>query len=385
MKENKNLLSTTNGEVSYQNPSNSLKSSKIEIPAVLVDTVNKIFQESLTHKGNRIPNEEGLWKILIKPEFKSGIKNGELLLEKGVLEIRNSQTGQFVGKAQLSSVNIEDVTKKGTAPSLLKISRSIASISGQLQMAEISKKLDLIHDKINLIGEFLWRDKVSELQAINSTVEEAIESLPNEYALIRINDSIGNLKSLSVFFQKTIEDLLNKKIDYRLSGDFVDGLKFWEWRRENKNEYNKRYNNEIQAFINEYSFLIDLYFQSLGLIGTCYQITNEYHHASKYFNLIDTKINSFSNELSNKLIYLLNVSELQSGDNIDFSNLCIKLKNRKLPKSMLNEIDYNKKKTKEIKDMHSMLTTQFENIQITYEANPTLLLEEIDNDSFKLS
>lgn len=380
MEENKNLISGTNGEVSYLNSNDPLKSSKIEIPTVLADTVNKILQESLVHKGNKQPNEEGLWKIFIKPEFKNGINNGDLLLEKGALEIRNTQTGKFVGKAQLSSVNIEDVAKQGTAQSLSKVSRSIASISGQLQMAEISKKLDMIYANINSIAEFLWNEKVSELQAINSTIEEAIESLPNKYALTRINDSIKGLKSLSIFFENTIDDLLNKKIDYRLSGDFVDGLKFWEWGKENRNEYNSKYTNEIQGFINEYNFLIELYFQTLSLIGTCYQITNEYHHASKYFNSIDTKINIFSTELAHKLIYLLNISGIKVGNNIDFSNVYTKLKNRKLPESMLNEVNFNNENIKEIKSMHSTLVTQFENIQIAYEVDPNLLLEGISND-----
>ncbi|MFD1040343.1 hypothetical protein ACFQ3N_18365 [Virgibacillus byunsanensis] len=374
------IINTIGGELTY-NDSKS-KGNEISVPSDLIDSVNKIIQESINNNDFPLYKDkiDDLWKISINPEFQNGIDTGNLSIKKGSLEIRNAKTGKFVGKAQLNEMTPEELIKKNKPSTLSNISRNIASISGQLQMAEISKKLDVIHEKIDQLGQFLWKEKVSRVHSINSVIEEAIESLPNKNAMVRINDCIKDLKFLSDFIEETIEEVLSRKIEYKLISDFIDGLKVWEWRSKYRNEYNKKYNDEIQLFMHEYSFLLDLYFQTLGLIGTCYQITNEYHHASKYFRKIESKINYYSTELVSKLIYLLNVDGISINDDNSLLHIAESLKNRKLPKTLLQEINTNYIKVDEVKNMHIRLVSQFEEIQISYDVDTQLLMGDINND-----
>ncbi|MBM7572947.1 hypothetical protein [Aquibacillus albus] len=327
------IINTIGGELTY-NDSKS-KGNDVSVPSELIDSVNKIIQESIKNKDFPLNKDkiDDLWKISINTEFQNGIDTGNLSIKKGSLEIRNTKTGKFVGKAQLNDMTPEELIKKNNPSTLSSISRNIASMSGQIQMAEISKKLDIIHEKIDKLGQFLWKEKVSSVHSINSVIEEAIESLPNKNVMVRINDCIKDLKFLSDFIEETIEEVLSRKIEYKLISNFIDGLKVWEWRSKYRNEYNKKYNDEIQLFMHEYSFLLDLYFQTLGLIGTCYQITNEYHHASKYFRKIESKINYYSTELVSKLIYLLNVDGISINDDISLLHIAERLKKRKIPKT----------------------------------------------------
>lgn len=142
-------------------------------------------------------------EITIKPDLQKGIEKGKLVRDKGSLVIRNKQSGKIVGKANLEESLVE---LKNTSPL-----STIANLSGQIQMAEISQKLDIINNKIDLIGKFQWREKISELRGLKQSIEEAVESLPNKHAIERINDSIIQLNILSNFFKNTIEELLNKK------------------------------------------------------------------------------------------------------------------------------------------------------------------------------
>lgn len=382
MDNNPSIINATGGELTYNNSTKTNKNNEVSVPSELIDTVNKIIRENINDIDVQLNKDkiDDLWKITIKPEFQNGIDTGSLSIKKGSLEIRNAKTGRFAGKAQLNEMTTEELIKKNKPSALSNISRNIASISGQIQMAEISKKLDVIHEKIDQLGQFLWKEKVSMVHSINSVIEEAIESLPNKNAMVRINDCIKDLKFLSDFIEETIEEVLSRKIEYKLIQNFLDGLKVWEWRSKYRNEYNKKYNDEIQLFMHEYSFLLDLYFQTLGLIGTCYQITNEYHHASKYYRKIESKINYYTTELVSKLIYLLNVDGISINDDTSLLIIAERLKNRKLPKTLLQEINLNDIKVDEVKNMHKRLVSQFEEIQISYDVDTQLLMGDINND-----
>lgn len=378
MNQNNELIDSIKGEVNYQDPIDSAKRAKIEIPAFLIDIVNKALQEKLlTSLPKKLKEEsaEGLWKIIIRPEFHQGLRDGSFSMSEGTLEIRNAITGRYVGKAQLDNTHIQEIAKNNNIGSLSDVFGSIANISGQMQLAEISKKLDILNEKIDSLGEFLWREKMSELQAVKSTIEEARESLPNPYAFTRINESISKLQTLSNFFRLTIEKLLHdEEIVYSLSGSFIEGLKFWELRSENKHEYNKQYTDDIAEFINKYNYLIEMYFQTLGLIGTCYQLTDEHHHSLKYFTAITNEVEIYSEDFTDRLIYLLNINETNIESKVDSDIILQQLEDRKIPDSIKNEIRNNNKNVKEINDMHERLSTQLDKVEITYDIDPNLLL-----------
>lgn len=295
-------------------------------------------------------------------------------MNKGALEIRDKATGKFVGKADLE----ERLVKSPEKNPLSSIQQGIVSVSGQIQMAEITKKLDVLNEKVDLLAEFLWREKVSELSGLNSIIKEAVASLPNDNALERINTSIKDLSVLANFFKETIDSELNRNIEYNIYDNILEGFKIWEWKEENRKEYTTKFNIEVRDFISQYGFLLELYFQTLGLIGTCYQIIDEYHHASNYFKRIEVDLYHYSEKLMIELIYLLDI-QLEDENYILPQNVIEKLENRKLPDYLLKEINSFNNQLMDSKNAHTKLVSQFDNIQLSYELDPKLIEEGIDH------
>ncbi|MED3627242.1 hypothetical protein LXE94_20885 [Bacillus subtilis] len=172
---------------------------------------------------------------------------------------------------------------------------------------------------------------------------------------------------------------MKRKIQHSLIADFIEGLKIWEIAKKNRTEYNSQYIKNAKEFINEYGFLMELYFQTLGLIGTCYQIVDEYHNARKYYNKMNEKINFYSLELVSKLVYIFNIKEVGLDEIITISDISRKLETRNLP--LLDSIRESNIIIESAKKMHNtLLNTQFENVKVSYLVDSKLFLEDINDD-----
>src|SRR5699024_6742619 len=143
----------------------------------------------------------------------------------------------------------ETLVSKADSDVLATVTKGIVNIAGQAQLADISQKLDIIDEKLAAIGKHNWREKTAELSGGKSFIEDAVESLPNKYAVERINNEIADLIKLSNFFKKTIEEELDKPITYSLYNNVIEGFKFWEWKEENRQEYNSKYNSDVSKFV----------------------------------------------------------------------------------------------------------------------------------------
>lgn len=160
-------------------------------------------------------------EIVVQPDLQAGIDLGTFKMDRGTLRIRDKTSGKFVGAATL-----EENT-------LASIAQGITYISGQIQLAEISKKIDVLNENIDLLAEFAWREKTSQLIGLNTVIKEAVASLPSKNAIQRINDSIKDLSVLSIFLKEAIEEVINKSIKYNVYNNILEGFKVWEWKEEN--------------------------------------------------------------------------------------------------------------------------------------------------------
>lgn len=122
-----------------------------------------------------------------------------------------------------------------------------------------------------------------------------------------------------------------------------------------------------------------MYFQTLSLIGTCYQTISEYHHAYNYYKKIETDIYYYSQNLMEKLTYLLDI-QVKSDTYTLPENILKSLEEGKVSSSLLAEIKKFTKKVVETKNNHNKLVSQFENIQLTYDIDSKLLLEGVNYD-----
>lgn len=380
--EKKDIVQYKNGEISLKNDTTEKKyKHDLELPPEIMDAVAKAMQSRPKFKQEIQSTGEtaqSLWEVIVTPEFQEGIDNGDLIIKKGSIEIKNAATGRFVGKAKLQEAE-RHIEKARQTTALSNISRSICTLSGQMQAAEISKRLEAIDEKVEHISEFLWREKVSTLNGIKSVIEEAIDSLPNQRAIERVNTCIAELIILSNFFETTIEDILKRKIQHSFKADFIEGLKIWGIFNKNRTEYNSNYIKKSKELIDEYGFLIEIYFQTLGLIGTCYQVIGEYQNSKKYYTRLSEKVNLYSLELANKLVYIFNIKNISIDEKITISDIHEKLETRKLP--LIDSVKENEAIIESANKMHSRLSdTQFKNVKVSYLVDPKIIWGDENDD-----
>lgn len=90
--------------------------------------------------------------------------------------------------------------------------KAICSVSGQVQLAEISQKIDVLDEKINSLIENSWREKIAALQSATEMINDALIELPDSNALTRINLAILEVGNLSNYFRLSIENIISKRI-----------------------------------------------------------------------------------------------------------------------------------------------------------------------------
>lgn len=371
MEDNPLLLPNNEVVINLGNSNKSHHNSQFELPLQFIETINELVK--IKSSSFTSPEIGELWKITINPELTKNVADGTYSISEGALEIRNVKNGQFVGKAKLEKVDLDKYLKKDTSQVLSKVSSSIVSVAGQIQMAEISKKLDTIQETVNNISDFLWREKITELRGLNDTINDAIDSLPSTHAYNRINDSIKDLIKLSHFFEESIEEILSKDIKRKFGADIIESFKILNLKNKTKNEYNQKYISDINVLIHSATFLLDLYIQSLLLIGSCYQVISETKHADKYYDLAQSKQNEYNLKISNKLRYLFNILNL---DQIDISNINSILNEKKLPLEFFNNLNNLELQFDRFHQTQLKIQNQLSNTSIEYTINPSTLLEE---------
>lgn len=357
------------------NEDNERNNKKIKLPEELFSSVIKSLKEHKKIIETKETVEEikkstkTLYEVTMKPELQEGIDCGDYIWKECALEIRNGETGKYVGRAQLKKSDAIDtkeikttITKEYKQSVISNVTRSICSISGQIQLAEISQKLDILNDKVDEIKELLIDKKVYDLKACIETIEKDTKLLPDNNAMNRINDAIGDLRKLSKFFEGEIKKVINKKVKCSIRDSFVEGFNIIDLLTGKTKEYNKKYINEIKTILNQYSFLVDCYFKSVVSLGVCYQILYGYNEAKEYYEKANINVNKFLLDISNKLVYLLDIQTINSSECIDLNNILEALVDRRimLKQELVNANSY----MENINNEYNNLTHQFNKIEI---------------------
>lgn len=349
---------------------------KIKIPEEIFSGVIKSLKEHKKIIETKETVEEikkstkTLYEVTIRPDLQEGIDCGDYIWKDCALEIRNGETGRYIGKAQLKKSDAIDtsdikttITREYKQSAISNITKSICSISGQVQLAEISQKLEVLNNKVDEIKSLLIDKEVYKLKSCIETIEKDTKLLPDSNAMNRINDTIGNLRELSKFFEGEIQKIINKKVKYSISESFKEGIfNIIDLLTGEIKEYNNKYVDEIKSILNEYSFLTDCYFQSLISLGICYQILYGYSEAKEYYEKARNDVNRFQLDISNKLVYLLDIETSDSSKLIDLNTVIKALANRSI---MLNkELENANNYMQNINNEYNNLTHQFNKVEI---------------------
>lgn len=349
---------------------------KISLPKELFSNVIKSLQEHKKVVETKETVEEikkttsSLYEVIMKPEVQEGIDGGDYIWNDCALEVRNIETGKYVGKGELvksDAVNTKEVkttiTKEYKQSVISNVTRSICSISGQIQLAEISQKLDILNDKVDEIRGLLIDKEVYKLKSCIEAIEKDTKLLPESNAMNRINDTIGNLRELYKFFEGEIQKIINKKVKYSISESFKEGIfNIIDLLTGEIKEYNNKYVDEIKSILNQYSFLVDCYFQSVISLGICYQILYGYSEAKDYYEKARNDVNKFLMDISNKLVYLLDIQTSSNCECMDLNSIIEALANRRI--MLKQELINTNSCVKNINDKYNNLTNQFNKIEI---------------------
>jgi len=291
-------------------------SEPITIPTSLLDAVVKGIQNNPASQEAIKASKEvaELFKVVLRPDLQEGIDSGKLIWDGCSVEIRDAKTKWYAGKIKLEKVELPTKVGKSNPSNVImtlsNVTNAICSLSGQLQLAEISKKIDILDDKINSLIENSWREKIAALQSATETINDARIGLPDRNALARINSAIIEVGELANYFRLTIESILSKKITFSVWSSFKESL--LSWFGKNKDEYNKEFIEQLKELLDEYSFLIDCYIQSETLRGICYQVIGEYENAKKYYGRVEQLVSYSSHELYKKLVFLCDINDEDS-------------------------------------------------------------------------
>lgn len=372
------ILGNISNEVNGEGKSNNLK-----VPSELLDIITKTIQQQANIK-EEVKNAEkigkSLWEVIIRPDLQAGIDNGELLWNGCSVDVRNVNTGTIAGKVQLQKFEMPEnkIVDKSKLSALSDITNSICSLSGQLQIAEISKGIEIIIEKVDLIREDIWRGKISELKGINETIQEANERLPNKNASDRINGCVAPLHDLAEFFRTSIESVLIKEIEFKTINSILEGLKIWELFRKGRNEYNNDYVTKVKKRIEDYSFLVELYIQSMSLLGVCYQIIHDFQLGRKYYERMLDQIKHFSSEMVNNLVYLLDIKDVYLDNNPTLKDITKSIMQRDI--TITGDIKALSSKIESANDRYNQFVNQFENSKVSLMVSSDLLLGGYTND-----
>lgn len=347
-----------------------IRTHDVKIPPILLDAISSTIKAQ-PDLENAAKDLSGLVEVDIGP-FKEGLDSGELYRNSYELEIRDLKTGKYVGKAKLKEAELPETEIAKTQPaSLSKITRSICSISGQLQMAEITQKLETIDKKLDLIREEAWRERLSNTRSLFRVTRDALDPL-DSLAIDRINQNITQLDKMADFFLTSIEKTLDKNVPFSIWESFKEGLKFWELFKD-RPEYNTKYVNSIRDQLEECAFFLNLYIETMILIGLCYQVLGYHNKGQEYYEEMKNSTARLSDELIKKLIFVLDINELSITTSLSMRDINNSLINRHIP--VVDEVNNALLVTKKAEALYT--TIQNNHIKLTM--SPNRLLGGTDN------
>jgi hypothetical protein len=313
------------GELAIPSSESKIEHSEsIIVPTFLLDAVVKEIQnDRALQEAIKAGKDIDLFKIILRPEMQEGRDSGKLIWDGISVDLRDAKTKRYAGKIALEKSN-----PSNPSLTLSNVTKAICSISGQIQLVEISNKIDKLDDKLNSLIEDIWREKIAALQSATETINDARIELPNKLALDRINGAISDVGELANYFRSTLESVIFKKIEFSVWTSFTESL--LSLFGKNKDEYNRKFIEQIKELLGDYSFLIDCYIQAETLRGICYQLIGNYETANKYYDRVEQQVSFSSHELYKKLIFLFDINDEDKDPNKKIVDVLPLIDNRQI-------------------------------------------------------
>jgi len=293
---------------------------KADVPQAIVDVAvqglktageTKELVEAAKNSGEQI------FKVVLKPELQEGLQNGTLTWDNCSATLRRADNKRIAGQIVVEKLDNNALSKaQAVASGLTKV---ICSVSGQVQLAEINKKLGKIQETVDLIRKEGWRDRISDLRSLSNSVHDALEFNNKENTRIQIHSAIQKIAKHEEFFRQSIESKLHEEIQIHVMDSFWESFLYWIGKRNH--EYNEKYINKIKELLGDYAFFVDFYLEAQALLFICYQFIEEHTTANKCAEDTKAFMQDKNEELYGKILYLFDIVDTSQRTSKQLSNI----------------------------------------------------------------
>jgi hypothetical protein len=259
---------------------------------------------------------DNLYEIVFKPNIQEGIDRGEYLWDGASVNIRNANTKRFAGqidvkKADLEKVFNDDKIKKAISNS----TKAICTISGQMQLAEISEKLEKISNKLDFLIENEKEKIRSKLTGTIKTVNKALDlEDDNPDKRNRLNLCVRELEEMADFFKNRMNDTLDKLPEKRIIDSLIDSLKL---NPSKIKDY--KFSKKVNEWLNENAYYLKSYLLSHYALAKCYELLDGKSAWERDMHDCSSVYNDYTRNFSKRLVFLLKENSISMSNSTDAS------------------------------------------------------------------
>lgn len=314
----KNAIQSINVELELSSRlnENSIRARKeTEIDAQLIDGLVKLVKDKTDFPALKENAEkvEDLYEIVIKPRLQKGINQGDLHWDGASAYIRDIKSGQVAGNIEVSKHELNQLTSKKNAIS--NATKAICSVSGQLQLVEITQLLDQLLGKVDSIIENERDNTNARLTGTITTLNKALSIKADSiYKMDRINNCIMELEKLADFFKSKINKNLDMDITKTTMDSIIDGFK-------RTNSQDTKFYNHFREWLNKSNYDIQGYIYSKLALSKCYEVIHGFEEGLRELLECSQEYDQYLSLMAQRITYILKEKELSVSQSQDINQV----------------------------------------------------------------
>lgn len=251
------------------------------------------------------------YEIVSKPHIQDGLSSGNLEWDGVSAQIRNAKTKKYAGNIEVSKYELEQVAPKKSTIS--NATKAICSVAGQMQLVEITQRLDQISAKVDLLIEN-ERDKTNaRLTGTLKTLQKALMADDSSsFKFGRIDRCIDRLQELVDYFETKIDKNLNKEITKSRIDSIIDSFK------PAKSQDAKFY-NFFKEWVDNSNYYIQGYVYSKLALAKCYEVIEGTEEGQRELYECKQMYDEYLSRMAQRVTYLLKEKELSVAESQDIN------------------------------------------------------------------
>ena len=286
-----------------------------EIDSQLIDgLINLVKSKDNFSSIKETPdNVKDLYEVVFKPHLQEGIDSGNLEWNGVSAQIRNKKNGEIAGNIELSKHELEQVVANKKA--ITNATKAICSVAGQMQLVEITQRLEQISEKIDLLIEN-ERDKTNAiLSGTLKTLQKALMIDDNSsFKFARIDRCIDRLQELVDYFEIKIDKNLNKEIKRSMLESTIDSFK-------PSNRQDIKFYDSMKKWLDNSNYYIQGYVYSKLALAKCYEVIEGIEEGQRELYECKQVYNEYLSRMGEKVTYLVKETGLSVSESQDINQV----------------------------------------------------------------